>query len=165
MEGDSRMKEKWKPIEGFDDYEVSDLGRVRSLKFGKIRMMSLCDRGDGYVMTNLTQDGKRSRPKIHKLVLEAFVGPSFGLDAIHKDGDRKNNTLQNLRWGSKSANALDTVEHRTQRRIRPVIRDDGLEFASSGEAARCLGLHRRNIAHAATCGGRCGGHKWRFLDG
>lgn len=49
---------------------------------------------------------------IHRLVLEAFVGPCpDGMKALHADGNKTNNNVKNLRWGTSAENNLDIVKH------------------------------------------------------
>ena len=52
------------------------------------------------------------RGYVHRLVLEAFVGPCpEGMECCHWDGDRTNNRLSNLRWDTPTANAADRERH------------------------------------------------------
>jgi Mn-dependent DtxR family transcriptional regulator len=108
-------KERWKPIEGFLDYEVSDAGRIRSLKIvAKSRIMKCIQNANGYLKVNLCRDGKRYQRAVHRLVLEAFHGPCpDGLQCCHGDGDRANNCSKNLRWDTPEENFLDSVRHGT----------------------------------------------------
>ena len=114
--------ETWKPIPGWlDFYEVSDQGRVKSVdrkvavvrpESGKIwwkpvrsRILKLVTNSkNGYVYAGLRRNGKGYPYSVHRLVLEAHVGPGLGLDAMHLDNDRTNNSLENLRWGTRSEN-------------------------------------------------------------
>lgn len=115
--------EEWRPVPGFEGaYEVSDRGRVRSLdrivtdksgikqrRQGRILALT-ADRG-GYLSVRL---GRAKTVKVHRLVLGAFVGPApEGQECCHNDGNPANNHLGNLRWGSRSENALDRVRHGT----------------------------------------------------
>lgn len=57
-------------------------------------------------------DGKKYRGAVHRLVLETFVGPcSNGMRACHRDGNRSNNCLNNLRWDTPKNNAKDRKRH------------------------------------------------------
>lgn len=56
---------------------------------------------------------------IHRLVLEAFVGPCpDGMEALHSDGNKTNNNVDNLRWGTPSENNRDIVKHGRHRNAR-----------------------------------------------
>lgn len=122
-------QERWLPVVGFDGlYEVSDLGRVRSLarvvphrSSGRLtlpeRVMAGSRRATRkYQMVNLWKDGRQHAKYVHALVLEAFVGPRPpGYDACHYDGCVTNNRLDNLRWDTRSANMIDAMRHGTWR--------------------------------------------------
>lgn len=116
------MEEEWKPIPGYEGYEVSNHGRVRSLdrtvqlKDGRTRRQK--GRAlkpwviQGYLYVSLYKGRKVKKKRIHRLVLEAFVGPCpEGMECLHGDGNPANNRLDNLRWASPSDNNLDTVKH------------------------------------------------------
>jgi len=67
---------------------------------------------NGYQTVTL-QRNKRSAPSlIHRLVCEAFHGPSpQGYETRHLDGDRSNNSSSNLKWGTSRENTADTIRH------------------------------------------------------
>jgi len=70
----------------------------------------------GYHRVNLypKRKGAHRTQSIHRLVLEAFVGPCpDGHETRHIDGIRSNNQLRNLSWGSKKENFKDQVRHET----------------------------------------------------
>ena len=116
------MSERWLPVVGYEGaYQVSDLGRVRSLdrmivdsvghryfRAGRIlRQVTL--KGTGHCRVTLPGG---IQGYVHRLVLEAFVGPApDGMEACHNDGDPTNNRLDNLRWDTRSANNTDAVRH------------------------------------------------------
>ena len=111
--------EIWKTIAGWSGYEVSNLGRVRSLprtaRLGrrwKGKVLSV--KGSKYPMVQLS-NGVTERRYVHLLVLEAFRGPCPpGLEGCHNDGDNFNCRLQNLRWDTRKANAKDRTRHGTE---------------------------------------------------
>lgn len=70
----------------------------------------------GHLVVNLHRDGRKFRRYIHRLVLEAFVGPRPpGLICCHWDGDPANNRLENLRWDTYKSNCDDMLRHGTRR--------------------------------------------------
>lgn len=97
--------EIWKPVVHLPTlYEVSNLGRVRNLKTGRILKGSRHKGGYQVFFPHLGSDARL----LHILVLEAFVGPRPpGLFGLHRDDDKANNELANLYWGSKSQNSVD----------------------------------------------------------
>lgn len=112
------MSETWRPVPGWVGfYEVSDLGQVRSvprIDSGGNRRRGLVRRAapdrKGYLRVQLHRSGSRKSAKVHRLVLEAFVGPCPpDMEGCHGDGDPANNSLINLRWDTASANTFDSV--------------------------------------------------------
>lgn len=68
----------------------------------------------GYLLVAVKVDGKQRRFRVHRLVLEAFVGPCpDGKECCHRDGDPTNNSLGNLYWGTHGQNMNDQVRHGT----------------------------------------------------
>jgi hypothetical protein len=98
--------ERWRAAK-IDGYEVSNLGRVKSLRRGNPKLRRLVPDKDGYLRVSLGSRGQpeRGNYSVHGLVLEAFHGPCpDGCEADHRDGDRSNNKLSNLRWLSRERN-------------------------------------------------------------
>lgn len=127
------MTEDWRPVVGFEGlYEVSNLGRVRSLDrvnsysrtcqySGRIlnvkrkykgRLLRPGTASNGYMTVSL---GRSNSVCVHVLVLTAFAGPApTGTECLHRDGTRTNNNAENLRWGTRSENILDAIRHGTR---------------------------------------------------
>lgn len=111
--------ERWLPVVGYEGlYEVSDLGRVKSLgrqvtrRRIKERMLKQPPDRSGYPHVNLWKDGKPESHYVHHLVLAAHVGPCpDGMERRHLDGDPGNSALSNLAYGTSSENNLDQVRH------------------------------------------------------
>lgn len=101
--------ESWNPVVGFERFEVSDQGRVRS---SDDRMLSPRVSTGGYLVVTFNVNGRKETRRIHRLVLEAFVGPApLGTFGCHVDGDPANNRLSNLRWDTQANNLRDVVSH------------------------------------------------------
>ena len=126
------MNEEWKDIEEFKGYyQVSNLGRVRSLdrdilrktgsverKKGKILKICYNKRVNVYVVY-LNKNGYRKACSVHRLVAEAFIendDPENKTTINHKDGDRSNNKVDNLEWASYSEN----LKHSYDELNRPI---------------------------------------------
>lgn len=119
------MIEEWRGVIGFPNYEVSNLGRVRSINH-TVTYQRL-DQYSGRTITVTKQrKGQMLRPGtmqsghqfvvlgrgngfcVHSLVLEAFVGPKKeGMECCHHDDNPANNSLDNLRWDTRLANMAD----------------------------------------------------------
>ena len=101
------MEERWLAVPGYAGiYEVSNLGRVRSLSrldtAGRKRkgsIMRIHRTASGHQAISLYRESQKGF-RIHDLVLRAFVGePPAGMCAVHRDGNTLNNNLENLAWG------------------------------------------------------------------
>lgn len=106
------MEEIWKDISEFEGYQVSTLGRVRSMRTDKPLILSPGQKGAGYLCVNLRKDGKSYSRTIHRLVYQTFVGPT-DLDVSHVDGDASNNRLDNLYAATHRDNIRDKYAHGT----------------------------------------------------
>jgi hypothetical protein len=113
------VEEKWLTIDGFPDYSVSNLGRVRRdfsgrrLDAGEI--LSQSPNKHGYLRVELWKDGDRKCRRVNSLVCTAFNGqpPSADHIAAHWDGVPSNNVASNLRWATQLENAADRYRHGT----------------------------------------------------
>lgn len=159
--------ERWLPVVGYEGlYEVSDLGRVRSLPRistgkhqhrvpGKIRPQSTKP-GTGYLSISLTREGSSATWNVHRLVAEAFIGPRpDGMDTCHFDGDKTNNAASNLRYDTRGNNLRDSVRHNTHRWStvthcpagHPYSEENTrIQRSKSGNHRRCKECERRKRA-------------------
>ncbi len=121
------MTEEWRPVIGYEGlYEVSDLGRVRSLDRVVLRsngaphpwkgqiLKPSAHPKNGHLSVRLYQSDRGRTLEVHRLVGEAFLGPlPPGRETRHFDGDPANNRVRNLVYGTKSENNDDRVRHGT----------------------------------------------------
>jgi hypothetical protein len=111
--------ENWKPVVGFENiYEVSDLGRVRSLdriyfhqRNGPTRYKGRLLKPTwttGYAVVGLSRGGSVESLYVHDLVLRAFIGRKpVDEEVCHGPAGERVNALTNLRYDTRQANALD----------------------------------------------------------
>ena len=131
------MTEEWRPVLGYEGfYEVSSLGRVRSLDREIVRRdgrpmrftgrVLLPRKIKGYLAVTLFKMGVGANCYVHTLVCSAWHGarPS-GMQVCHGDGSRINNVPGNLRWGSAKDNQGDRIIHGTShlRGVRKLTED------------------------------------------
>lgn len=92
------MEEVWKSIDTFENYSVSDHGRIRSNLSDKI--LICYQNQSGLVQVGLMRNGQQKHRSVPLLVSRAFIPqPSGPFDTpINLDGDRFNNHVQNLMW-------------------------------------------------------------------
>lgn len=114
------MKEIWKYIEGYEDYMISNLGRVKSNQSynnpkHEWRYLTPSDNSKGYKLVGLVKEGKRKNYYIHRLVASSFIpNPNNFKEINHIDNDKNNNCADNLEWCSRSYNvkySYDKGEH------------------------------------------------------
>jgi hypothetical protein len=105
-------QEEWRPVPGFHDYQVSSLGQVASIKRGGRQILAGGKTDTGYRNVLLYRNGKRVGGRVHALVALTFLGPRpDGLEIRHLDGDRTNNALANLAYGTHAQNMQDRKDH------------------------------------------------------
>lgn len=93
--------EQWKDIFGYDGmYQVSDIGRIRSKKYGRWKMLKHRKTIYGYLQVALCKDGKPKNIPVHRLVANAFIPNDniFNDQVNHKDENKENNRVDNLEW-------------------------------------------------------------------
>jgi len=99
------MKEKWQKIEGFPNYSVSNHGRIRNDKSGRIKKTFL--RKKKYVRVQLHKNGTGYTRSVHRLAATAFLpNPENKGDVNHEDGVPQNNHISNLSWMTRSENLI-----------------------------------------------------------
>ena len=97
------INECWKSIDGFINYQVSNLGRVRNANTGRILKPGWGT--GGYLFVNLYKNGKSFTCRIHKLVANEFLeNPDNKKCVDHIDNNRINNIVTNLRFATHSEN-------------------------------------------------------------
>lgn len=97
------MKEVYKDIPGFPNYQVSNLGNVKNIKRDKIKEPG--NDSHGYLKVDLYKNSKRTTRKIHRLVANAFLPEDpKRTDINHKDSNKHNNVVTNLERCTKSEN-------------------------------------------------------------
>ena len=129
------MKEVWKKIVGFDKYEVSNLGRVRSLykydvnkKEHILRSQPLIMKPSAYKnyeKLRLCNNSSTKKPikYIHRLVAEAFIdNPNNYKEINHKDSNSRNNIANNLEWCDRKYNINCMIKHQKKIKERNEMR-------------------------------------------
>jgi len=175
------MTEIWKDIEGYEGYQVSNMGRIRStdrliyhkhikryIKYkGKVLKASPCQ--GGYL--------RISNPgiKVHRAVALAFVPGYFeGAEVNHKDENVKNNRADNLEWvthkenisyGSHNSKVQKYLEESRGTKIAQYTIDDELiaVYPSQAAAARATGAYQQNIFRCVKTGGTTNGFKFKYV--
>lgn len=155
----------WLPIKGFPEYEVSRWGTVRHRSTKREKVFT--DNGNGYLRTNLFSRGKQTTVYLHRILAEAFIPNPLKLPQInHKDGNKTNNSLDNLEWCTGSAN----VQHKNyvlKRGNCKSVRclETMIEYPSVSEAERETGCDHRHISDCCRNKRKtCGGFHWEYSE-
>ena len=106
---DDLPDEVWKDIAGYDGYQVSTFGRVKSFKQGKRMILKPALRGD-YLSVDLCGNGKTKHQQIHILVARSFIpNPEDKPEVNHDDGHKFNCHVSNLYWATRAENQRHAV--------------------------------------------------------
>jgi hypothetical protein len=124
--------EEWRKISGHDNYEVSNCGNVRNIKTGRILKPWLDT--PGYLQVQLSGNGN-PKIRIHKLVATAFLGDSGGKTVDHKDRNKLNNNVDNLRYVSQSEN------NKNQSSVKGVVQEYVKELPADAIVVEEYGTH------------------------
>lgn len=174
--------EEWRTIEGYDgQYEVSRNGKVRSNNYmgkGKTREMKPWNNG-GYLRVTLTRNKKKSNRLLHRIVAEAFIpNPEGKPEVNHKDGNKLNNSADNLEWSTRKENldhadttglrvgSVEALKKSNNAQRRPIIAtnvETGEEryFESIQEAQRTIGTKDINAVLSGKQK-KAKGHTYRY---
>ncbi len=156
---------KWRTIEKYSRYEVSDSGEVRNVVSGKV--LKPCY-STGYAHVTLCDENGRHQTSIHKLVAEAFIdNPNNDTEINHLDGDKRNNRVDNLEWCDRSHNmrhayaiglqrvipeqiecSLKRAQRSHERPVRNI--ETGAVYSSVKECAMTEGLSNPAISYHIT---------------
>jgi hypothetical protein len=170
---------RFRGIAGFPGYCVGDDGSVWSLRplngkgplMDRWRKLGTTRHCQGYRQVALRRDGRPILFLVHRIVLEAFVGPCPGnSEACHCDGVRDNNRLSNLRWDTRQENVrdVDRLGHRPKGTASPSNRLTEVAVRAIRQMHRSgIGYKRIAKAHSispATAYDIIKGRTWGHLD-
>ena len=171
-----QVPEEWRDVVGYEGfYAVSSRGRVKSL--ARVVSYSSWMHGPvdrnvperilgsgmsaGYRLFTLWKEGRRQAVRGHTLVAKAFLGPCpiAGMEVLHGNGDRADNRVENLRWGTRSENMQDAVRHGTHPRA-------SIENCLNGHRLAMPNLKPPNARtkHYRTCLACSHARSWRWYS-
>ena len=162
--------EEWKDVKGYEGlYQVSNLGRVKSIIYDKEKILKpKCARG--YYQVHLCNKGVPIKTcYIHRLVAEAFIPNPTNLSEVnHKDENKLNNHVSNLEWCTRAYNNnYGTRKERVKvAQRKPILCvETGEVYHSLQYAEEMTGINQSNICKC--CKGKvktAGGYHWRYVD-
>lgn len=168
------MTEIWRDIDGYKGlYQISNKGRVKSLKWGKERILRPWINSSGYYCIILCNNGVIKRFQLHRLVAQAFIPNLNNLSEVnHKDENKLNNCVENLEWirHMDNCNYGSRNERIGASQSKPILQysksgDFIREWKSASEVERVLRINNGTIN--SCCRGRyksAGGFVWQYKE-
>lgn len=169
----------WKDIKGYEGYyQVSDEGQIqRILKDGRTKTVKNRPNGKYYTVC-LSKKGEKFTYAVHRLVAETFLGlPEERMEVNHKDGNKKNNRLENLEWVTQTENRIHAMEElnhfpfgKPARKINQLDPNTGeviAHYHSLSDAAKAVGKISARSSISLVCQGyqqTAYGSKWEYAD-
>ena len=184
------IRPKWKDIVGYEnEYQINQFGEIRTLKDSpKLKKYDVLkpqiSKRNGYVYQMLYKNGKEKLLRVHRLVAMAFLPNPNNLPQVnHKDGNKQNNSVDNLEWCEQSYNMKHAYKNGLQipseNQRKAIINTNKLKqkkvcqikygeiintFSGISEASRQTKI-------SISCISRCcnlkrkstNGYEWRFL--
>ena len=155
-------------VEGFEKYEVSNLGRVRNIESGRVLKPQL--HHSGYLGLRLCENNKQKYLYLHRIIATAFIdNPDEKPQVNHIDENKLNNDLSNLEWCTERENAIHgtrtkrIAEKNFKKVIQLDLNDNILNvFKSMKQAEQETGIDASSISRC--CNGKrksAGRFKWR----
>ena len=157
------MIEQWKFIVDYPDYEVSNLGRIKSLKGGKEKLLNPKINTCGYLQVSLFKNGEEKYYLVHRLVASAFIpNPNNYPQVNHKDENKLNNCVDNLEWCTNQYNQ----DYSNSKQVGQYDLNGNLikTWKSASEIQRQLGFYCGGISQC--CLGKyqqSHGFIWRYI--
>ncbi len=102
-------RETFRAVSGYPNYEISSHGRIRNVKSGRI--LKQAQDSNGYMRISLSFDNKSRMMSIHRLVAINFLDNIDDKSCVdHKDNDKSNNSVDNLRFATYSENNMNRIK-------------------------------------------------------
>ena len=156
MQSTSNDDEILKDIPGFSSYQISNYGYIINRSTFKI-LKSIIDSYGFERVTVKGDDGKSHPIKIHRALAVAFIpNPNNYKDVIHIDGNKLNNSLDNLTWG------IAKYFGRSSRKVKDVT--TGICYVSISEAGRNLGVSFHDIIKSINTSKPIKNHTFEYID-
>lgn len=170
--------EIWKDIPNYEGlYQVSNTGKVKSIphytrngakcsvRLTKGKILAQYKMPNGYMQVQLSKNELREKYYVHRLVASVFLDNKYNLsDVNHIDGNKNNNSVDNLEWCSHRGNQIHMYENRMTKKAYPVLCiETNKSYNSMSEAERDTGISHKVIKKLCETGREYNGYHWRLL--
>ena len=138
----------WKTIKQNENYSINENGEVKNNISGKI-LKSFINKKSGYKIIDLWRNNKCKKIALHRLIAEAFIpNPLHKPTVDHKDGNRLNNSIDNLRWATyqEQNSRFNTYGVRSEKITVTNINGTKLEFNRIIDVAKYFNCNISNIS-------------------
>lgn len=165
--------EEWRDVVGFEGfYQVSNLGRIKSLERVTSDNKHLCERiltpqGSTYLSIDLWREGHGYNKSIHRLVAEAFLPNPDNLPEVnHKDDSPRNNYVTNLEWVTSSDNSRHRVKQGKPSSYGKAVKclETGHIFDSLSAAGRSVAASTQQVIDSINVQGCCKGYTFVYMN-
>ena len=135
-------------IKGFENYSINENGVVYNENTGSVKS-AYVNKNNGYLYVDLYKENKSYKRPIHRLIAEAFIpNPENKPTVDHKNGNRLDNSIENLRWAtySEQNSRFNTIGIRSEKVI--VTHENGttMEFERITDVAEHFNCNISNIS-------------------
>ncbi len=172
----------WRPLiyrgKNIERFLISNDGEIMNRNTNRIIKQYTTPKGYRTVVTTLGHDEDKLNIRVHRAVAETFIPNPSGLPMVnHIDGNKQNNTVENLEWCTSKENVQHAIttglfnpydNHRTK---AIMSLENGKEYFSVGEAGRDYAgsapskiSARKNISRALASNGTAYGMTWAYID-
>lgn len=169
------MKEIWKDIEGYEGlYQVSNIGRIKSFprtgtQTKEERIKKFVKSFNGYYRVSLWKNGKSQVSLVHRIVAKAFFDNiSDDLQVNHIDGNKENNSLDNLELVTPKQNVKHAIDNKL-RKVHKILQKDEKGnvikiWNGLGDISKNTKYFQSNITYAYKTGKKIYGYYWEQKD-
>lgn len=166
-----KNNEIWKTIDGYEDYQVSSYGRVKSLKNGKEKILSPGISNDNYLLLSLYKNKIRKQFLVHRLVAIAFIPNPHNYPQVnHKDENPSNNCVENLefcdaKYNNNYGNHCKRISESKSKKLDQFDLEGNFIKTWSGlrQVERELGIFHISISKCCTGKQKTAGHYiWKY---
>ena len=160
--------EIWKGVKGYSNYQVSNLGRIKSLNGGGDKILKDRITHSGYNRVCLYKNGDANHLMVHRIVCQEFIRNTHNKKTVnHKNLNKVDNRVENLEWMTHKENNQHAIDNGKNKKHTTVIKlSDTVEiYHSIIDASKATGICRKAISNCIRGKSKTsGGYKWEEYE-